>query len=80
MIEENNLTQTTPDYLVESGADLDLTEDEILVLEHMDAEQIQAYHDACSSYEAMQVYLANPNTPEAAKGLLDLSGWAEAKD
>jgi hypothetical protein len=72
--------QQTTDDLIESGADLDLTEEEILVLEHLNAEQIQAYHNACSSYEAMQAYLEHPDTPEAAKGLLDLSGWAEAKE
>lgn len=71
---------TEQEYLVESGVDLDLTEEEVLVLEHMNAEQIQAYHDACASYEAMKAYLEHPDTPEDAKGLLDLSGWAEAKE
>ena len=67
-----------PQY-IEPEVDLDLTDEEIIALEYLSDEQIQAYHDACSSYEAMKAYLDNPDTPASTKAILDLSGWAEAK-
>ena len=41
----------------------------------LDEEQQQRYLEAGTSYEAMKAYLESPNEPEAAKQLLDLSGW-----
>lgn len=52
-----------------------LTEEEMEVFFELDEEQQQRYLDATASYEAMKAYLDNPNEPEAAKKLLDLSGW-----
>ena len=71
------MSQEQP-YL-EPEIDFDLTDEEIIALEHLSNEQVQAYHDACVSYDAMKAYLENPATPEATKAILDLSGWAEAK-
>ena len=65
--------------LMDSGIDLDLTEEEVIALENLSSEQIQAYHEACSSYKAMKAYLDDPDTPATTKAILDLSGWAEAK-
>ena len=64
---------------IEPEIDFDLTDEEIIALEHLSNEQVRAYHDACVSYDAMKAYLENPATPEATKAILDLSGWAEAK-
>ncbi len=52
-----------------------LTEEEIEVFFELDAEQQNRYLHAQTSYEAMKAYLDNPDEPEAAKQLLDLSGW-----
>ena len=52
-----------------------LTEEEIEVFFELDAEQQNRYLHAQTSYEAMKAYLESPDEPEAAKQLLDLSGW-----
>lgn len=52
-----------------------LTQEEMAVFFELDEEQQQRYLEAGTSYEAMKAYLESPNEPEAAKQLLDLSGW-----
>ena len=52
-----------------------LSQEEMAVFFELDEEQQQRYLEAGTSYEAMKAYLESPNEPEAAKQLLDLSGW-----
>ena len=52
-----------------------LSQEEMAVFFELDEEQQQRYLEAGTSYEAMKAYLESPHEPEAAKQLLDLSGW-----
>ena len=52
-----------------------LNEEEMDVFFELDEAQQNRYLDAQTSYEAMKAYLESPDEPEAAKQLLDLSGW-----
>ena len=52
-----------------------LTEDERMAFTQMTDEQINEYWQAQQSYEEMQAYIEHPDTPEVARGIVNLSGW-----
>lgn len=52
-----------------------LTPEEQEVFFEWTSAQQEKYLAAQESYEAMQSYLEDPETPEAAKKLLNLDGW-----
>lgn len=52
-----------------------LTPEEQAVFFELSNDEQDKYLSACTSHEAMQAYLNDPDAPPAAKKLLDLAAW-----